>query len=263
MKFKPWVKYTFWIVFSVSTVLIMSFSSRSQNETVSGMPEIEIEVFKDMLFLTRDDLNQRLLDRGLIGPEMQYSQVELDKIEDVIREMPEVKNVQVYAYIGGAWKIELALREPIARIFNIDGSSCYLDRDGTLMPLSDNYTAHVLTVSGNINETDYTKTVDDIINNDSLKTNEILDDLYDISSYVCLDEFLSAQITHIHINGYNEFELIPRVGDQRILFGDADMIAGKFKKLEVFYTEGMSRAGWENYDTINIMCEGQVFCSKR
>jgi cell division protein FtsQ len=131
------------------------------------------------------------------------------------------------------------------------------------MPLSDNYTAHVLTVDGNINESDYTKNVTGIMNNDSLITIEILDDLYAISNYVCSDEFLSAQITHVHINGHKEFELIPRVGEQRILFGDANFVAGKFKKLEYFYTEGISRAGWENYDTINVMYKSQVVCSKR
>jgi len=177
--------------------------------------------------------------------------------------MPEIKHAEVYSYISGEWQIDISLRRPIARIFNLDGSSCYLDSDGTLMPLSLNYTAHVITVDGNINETDYLKNVDDIMNNDSLKTIEILDDLYAISNYVCSDEYLSAQITHLHINRYKEFELIPRVGEQRIMFGEAEYIAGKFKKLEYFYTEGINRAGWEKYDTINIMYKSQVVCSKR
>ena len=199
----------------------------------------------------------------MIAEDRAYSETELESIEQYIEEMPEVKNVEVYTYLSGKWVIELSLREPIARIFNQDGSSCYLDRDGSLMPLSNNYTAHVITVNGYINEDDYTKTVDEIMNNDSLKTIEILDDLYEISKYVCSDEFFSAQITHIYINRYNEFEMIPRVGDQRILFGEAEYVEGKFKKLEYFYTEGISRAGWENYDTIKVMYKGQIYCSLR
>ena len=213
--------------------------------------------------MTEEEVLDRLRRRHFVSEDKVYSELELEKIELAISEMPEVKSVEVYSYISGEWTIDLTLREPIARIFNVDGSSCYLDKDGTLMPWSPLHTAHVVTVTGNINETDYSKTVEDIINNDSLKTIEILDDLYDISTYVCSDEFLSAQITQIHINGYNEFELIPRVGDQRILFGEAEHIPGKFKKLEYFYTEGISRAGWENYDTINIMYKSQVVCSTR
>jgi cell division protein FtsQ len=247
----------------MAVLISSSFVNSSQNEKVVGMPDINIEVSKDMLFLTEEEVENRLVLRNMIGEDKVYEEMDLAEIEQFITEMPEVKEVEVFSYISGKWSIDLVLRQPIARIFNIDGSTCYLDKDGTLMPWSPNYTAYVITVTGNINETDYTKNVDNIINNDSLKTIEILDDLYDITSYVCSDEFLSAQITQIHINGYNEFELIPRVGDQRILFGDANYVAGKFKKLEYFYQEGISRAGWENYDTINIMYKSQVVCSKR
>lgn len=260
---KKWLKNSLWVVFLVVIGLVFSFVSDSQNERAVGFPDVNIEVFEDMIFLSEADIIGRLQDKHYIDEGKTYSEMELEKIEQFIKEMPEVKEVQVYTYLSGLWKIDMSLRQPIARIFNQDGTSCYLDTDGTLMPLSNNYTAHVVTVDGNINETDFAKNVDMIMNNDSLKTLEILDDLYEISNYVCNDEYLSAQITHIHINSYDEFELIPRVGDQRIMFGDAEYAAGKFKKLEYFYTEGMSRIGWDEYDTINVMYKGQVVCSKR
>lgn len=260
---KKWLRNSLFVTFLIAVLLIMSFAENRHESKVAGVPEVEISMHEDMMFLTEDDIIQRLKDKHLISEEKKYSELELEKIEQSLIEMPEIKTAEVYSFISGKWTIEVELRQPIARIFNVDGTSCYLDKDGTLMPLSLNYTAHVPTVDGNINETDFSKTVDYIINNDSLKTIEILDDLYEISNYVCSDEFLSAQITHIHINGYKEFELIPRVGDQRILFGKAEHVPGKFKKLEYFYLEGISRAGWENYDTINIMYESQVVCSKR
>ena len=260
---KSWLKNSLWLCFIVSVWLIMSFVKSEQENRIAGLPEIEIEMFEDQMFLTKDDIIQRLTNLNLISEDKTYGNLELEKIEKALLEMPEIKTAEVYSYLSGTWRLEIVLRQPIARIFNLDGSSCYLDADGTLMPLSLNYTAHVVTVDGNINETDFSKNVNDIINNDSLITNEILDDLYEISNYVCSDEFLSAQITHIHINGYNEFELIPRVGDQRILFGNADLVAGKFKKLEYFYAEGINRTGWEMYDTINVMYKSQVVCSHR
>lgn len=260
---KPWLKNTLWLIGIFSVLFLMNFMQSKQEEKVMGLPSIKIEKYEDMQFLSKDDVLQRLRDRNFIADSLTYGQIELSKIEAYLKEMPEVKTVEVYTYLSGNWSIEMKLRRPIARIFNMDGSSCYLDMDGTLMPLSSNFTAHVLTVTGNINENDYAKDVNTIINNDSLKTIEILDDLYQISSYVCSDEFLSAQFTQVHINPYNEFELIPRVGDQRVLFGEAEDIPGKFKKLELFYTEGISRAGWENYDTINVMYASQVVCSKR
>lgn len=260
---KSWVKNIIWVVFILAVVVIMSFVNTAQEERIAGLPDIQIELHEDMLFLSSDEIMERLKDRGFVSENKKYSEVDLNEIEFFLSEMPEVKAVEVYTYLGGEWVVDIALRQPIARLFNIDGSSCYLDKDGTLMPLSTNYTAHVLTVTGNINENDFSKSVNQIMNNDSLKTIEILDDLYEISSYVCSDEFLSAQFTQVHVNTYNEFELIPRVGNHRIMFGEAEDIAGKFKKLELFYAEGISRAGWEKYDTINVMYKSQVVCSKR
>lgn len=260
---KRWLKNTLWLLFFVIVGLVMSFVSSEHENKVMGLPEITIDMHEDMMFLTKEQLLQRLMDKHLIGEEMVYSILQIQKIEETLNAMPEIKEAEVYSFVSGNWNIDITLRRPIARIFNSDGSSCYLDKDGTLMPLSDHFTAHVLTVDGNILENDYSKNVDDIINNDSLITLETLDDLYAISNYVCSDEFLSAQITHIHINEFKEFELIPRVGDQRIMFGKSDFVAGKFKKLSYFYDEGINRAGWELYDTINIMYKNQIVCSSR
>lgn len=258
-----WLKNILWVVFIVAIFVVMSFVHESKNNQVIGLPDVKISVFEDQVFLTEDDIINRLKDQGLIVDDMVYSELNINKIERFLEQMNEVKEVKVFINSGNFWEIKIELKQAIARLFNLDGSSCYLDKDGNLLPTSINYAAHVVTVSGYINETDFTKNVETVINNDSLRTIEIIDDLYAISDYVCLNNFLSAQITHVYVNASKEFELIPRVGDQRILFGKAEDIAGKFKKLEVFYKEGISNAGWNKYDTINIMYKNQVVCSKR
>jgi cell division protein FtsQ len=260
---RPWVKNMMWVLGVLAVLVSMQFVHKSQDQKIMGLPEIVLETHEDMLFLSTDDILEKLSDKGLVHDTMTYAKADIMAVEAYLSEIPEVKSVQVYSTLGDNWCIELRQRSPIARIFNIDGSSCYLDSDGTLMPFSTNYTPHVISVTGNINETDFSKSVNEIMNNDSLKTIEILDDLYELSTYVCSDEFLSAQFTQVHINKHNEFELIPRVGNHRILFGDSEHIPGKFKKLELFYSEGLSRAGWDMYDTINVMYKDQVVCSKR
>ncbi|MGV6861773.1 MAG: cell division protein FtsQ/DivIB [Putridiphycobacter sp.] len=258
-----WLKNILWLVFVILIFVAMSFVQSSKNQQEMGLPEVDIDVFEDQVFLTKDDIYFRLKNQQLIQDQNTFESLDFEAIEGFLNQMSEIKSVEVYTKIGNSWGIKIKLRKAIARIFNLDGSSCYLDSDGSLMPLSPNYTAHVLTVNGYINENDFSKTVSEVINNDSLKTIEILDDLYDISNYVCLNEFLSSQITHIYVNANQEFELIPRIGNQRILFGKAEDIAGKFKKFEIFYKEGMPNAGWEKYDTINVMFKNQVVCSKR
>jgi cell division protein FtsQ len=258
-----WLKNILWLSFVVAVFVIMSFVESSKENQMLGLPKISIDVFEDQVFLTEDDIYSRLKNLQLIKDSNLYSELDFNKIESVLADMHEIKSVEVFVHAGNEWEINIELRQAIARFFNMDGSSCYLDKDGSLMPLSNNYTAHVLTINGYVNETDMTKSVNKVINNDSLKTIEILDELYEISNYVCSDKFFSSQITHVYVNSNKQFEMIPRVGDQRILFGNIDNMAGKFKKLDVFYKEGIQNAGWEKYDTINIMYKNQVVCSKR
>jgi len=258
-----WLKNILWLMFVVLIIIAMSFVQSSKQHQQMPPPKINIKVFEDQVFLTESDIIYRLKNHGLINDTTVFKNLKFEEIESFLSQMSEIKSVDVYTKTGNEWGINIELRQAIARLFNLDGSSCYLDKDGTLMPLSPNYTAHVITVNGYINENDFTKSVEQVINNDSLKSIEILDDLYAISNYVCLNKFFSSQITHIYVNANNGFELIPRVGNQRILFGKAEQIAGKFKKLKVFYTEGINHTGWEKYDTINVMFKNQVVCSKR
>lgn len=258
-----WLKNILWLGFFILVLVFMRLVKDSKNESIIGLPLVNVDTFEDQVFLTKEDITDKLLNKHLIGEDFSYSSVDFNEIEKYIKSLSEVKSVTVYTSIGNEWHIDVVLRRAISRLFNLNGTSCYIDKDGTLMPLSNKYSAHVININGFVNETDMNKNVFEVINNDSLKTIEIIDDLYAISNYVCSDKFFSSQITHIYVNSEKEFELIPRVGNQRILFGDIENYKGKFKKLEVFYKEGISKAGWQNYDTINVKFNNQIVCSKR
>lgn len=220
---KSWLKNIAWLVFVVTVLILMSSVKQSKKNQYMSAPDIKFQMYEDQVFLTKEVIIRRLKNQQLLKDSMQYSDIDFAGIESFLTDMSEVKEAKVFTSAGPEWFIKITLKQAIARIFNLDGSSCYLDKDGHLMPLSTHHTAHVVTVNGYINETDLSRTVEDVINNDSLKTIEILDDLYQISNYVCSDEFFSSQITHIYINQNKEFELIPRVGNQRILFGGASI----------------------------------------
>ena len=102
-------------------------------------------------------------------------------------------------------------------------------------------------------------------NNKNLITKYSLDDIYRISRYVCNDPFFSLQIGQIHKEKNGDFVLVPRVGEQKIIFGSAlsnEEVKVKFRKLADFYKEGLPYEGWNAYDCINLSFENQVVCSK-
>ena len=60
-----------------------------------------------------------------------------------------------------------------------------------------------------------------------------------------------------------EFTLVPKVGNQKIKFGDIEDAVGKLRRLRIFYDEGMPYEGWQKYRTLDLRFEGQVVCERR
>ena len=90
-----------------------------------------------------------------------------------------------------------------------------------------------------------------------------LKDLYQLASYITNDSFLKAQIVQIYVKENGDLELVPRVGNQEILFGKATNIKERFDKLMIFYKQGLSKTGWNGYKRINLMYNNQVVCTKK
>jgi cell division protein FtsQ len=58
--------------------------------------------------------------------------------------------------------------------------------------------------------------------------------------------------------------IIPISGMHTIHFGRADeQVEEKFKRLKIFYKEGLKKVGWDQYKTINLKFDKQVVCEKK
>jgi cell division protein FtsQ len=126
----------------------------------------------------------------------------------------------------------------------------YIDQHGLKIPLSANFTAKVLVATGYI---------DELFGNrvDSLHK-DLTKDLFKTADFIRKDSLWSAQIVQIYVNAGHEIELIPRVGNHRILLGDADSLETKFANLLVFYKQALPKVGQDAYKTINIKYANQV-----
>ena len=263
---KKWLKIGFWSAFALAVLVVLYLSKTAQMESELADPEIYIEVSGGNTFMTEEDLRSRLKQKGLIYPGQTFEKLNLSAIEDFIKAMTVVKEVKVYANLGERWNIDVKMRKPIARIFNVYGENFYLDETGHTMVPVKLYPARVVIFTGNIYDRKNSMAVPEIINNDTLKSIRNLDDIYRISAYVCNDPFLNAQIGQIHLEKNGDFVLIPQVGGQKIIFGAArndEEVRDKFTKLKVFYKEGIPFEGWEKYDVINVKYRRQIVCKKK
>ncbi|MFN5148914.1 MAG: cell division protein FtsQ/DivIB [Flavobacteriia bacterium] len=262
---KVWIKRIAWGLFGIGVIVLLFMAQGSQWSNEAAEPEILIHVNGANAFLTEDELYTRLKRRGLIYEGQTKEQLNVAAIEEYIRSMTEVKQANVYSMIGKGWMIDVTVRKPIARIYNKYDETFYLDEDGVVMKASTLHTARVVVVTGYLKDRISSIPVQEIINNDTLKSIRKLDDVYRISNYVCNDPLLQSLIGQIHLKKEGDFVLIPLVGGQKIIFGaahDDDEVREKFEKLKIFYREAIPYEGWDKYEEINLKFKRQIVCKK-
>jgi cell division protein FtsQ len=81
--------------------------------------------------------------------------------------------------------------------------------------------------------------------------------------FIQRDPFLMAMIDQIDINPQRQFELVPKIGEQIIFFGDASDLDLKFEKLKLFYKKIIPVYGWSKYSKINLAYKGQLVTTIR
>ncbi len=262
---KKWMKFILWCFLFTSLVVILFVAHKRAANIVLNDPEIKISVTGVDTFLTQKEVLSRLKTHQIFENGIEASTLNVFNTEAALDSMPEIRNVEVYKRLKGAWSIDLELVKPLARVFPEGQQSFYLDADGNKMKRSSTHTARVLIFSGLIPDRIDSENVGLIINNDSLKSIKLLDDIYRISNYVCKDPLLQSLIGQVYCDANHDFIMIPVVGKQRIVFGKASSlkeVEDKFQRLKVFYREAMPFEGWNKYREISLKYEGQVVCRK-
>ncbi|MDB5154456.1 MAG: hypothetical protein JWR54_3207 [Mucilaginibacter sp.] len=237
-----------WAISLGGLVVLMSFIEFKKAGVFCK--EVKIYIPGNQYFIDREEVDNILKARRhqLVGRNMES--INLHSLENKLRANPFIESAKVYADMDGIIKVEISQRQPVIRIMNQFGQDFYIDQNGVKIPMSSNFTARVLAANGYIDEV-FGKKID------TLHT-EIARELFKTAQFISSDSLWSAQIAQVYVNEDHELELIPRVGTNRILLGNADSLEAKFDNLLVFYKQALPQVGWDRYKLINIKFTGQV-----
>ena len=261
-----WIKISAWSLFFIGLIALGVLINAKLQAQIVPEPEIIVHVDEENAFITNEEMLRRLKLERLIYDGQKREELDIEKIEAYIAGISQVRTVEVFQQINGSWKINVEMRNPIARIFNLFGETFYLDDEGNTVETLGSHTARVLVFTGNIPDRKVSIPTTEIINNDSLISIRKLDDIYRISDYVCKDPLFHSLIGQVHLEKNGDFILVPLVGDQKIVFGSADSddeVAGKFEKLRIFYNEAIPYEGWDAYSEISLKYDDQIVCKKK
>ncbi len=225
---------------TISIVVLYGFSNiRNQKSSIS---ELDIK-FTDgnNLYLTNVMVN-KLLIQNFQGYEIVPKEnLVLNSIEKAIEANEMVKNAQVYLTVNGKLTTKIAQRNPIGRV---EGSSIYyLDDEGKRMPLSQNYSARVPVISGNV-------------------TDESLKDVYMILNHINKDNFLHKNVIGIQVVKNQKYQLNFRTDNFVVSLGRAEALEEKFNKLKAFYVKGKKDKSLANFSKVSLEYNNQVVCTK-
>nr|CCF99917.1 cell division protein FtsQ [uncultured Flavobacteriia bacterium] len=239
--------------------MLYGFVNQNPKLEICKGPEVKIDHKNNNHFVDEEDVRSLISKLGYHLEGQSLAEIDLKLIEKELRENPSVLKAQVYTTVDCALKVDIEERNPIARIYNKNGTGFYLDEDGRLMPLSNKFTARVLVLTGDLN-LNYSNLLGagEEVQGDLAFVNSI----YALSSFIHSDPFWRAQIAQVQVTSEKNLFLIPKVGKQQIEFGKASGFKQKFENLRILYVEGFSKTGWNEYSTINLKYENQVICSK-
>ena len=245
---KPLLISLAWILSFGGLIVLMSFIDTKKSEVLCK--DVKIYIPGNQYFIDREEVDNILQvnSRALIGRRME--DININGLEKKLKANPFIEFAKVYTDMDGVINVEISQRQPILRLMNRFDQDFYVDQHGLKIPLSANFTARVIVANGYIDEA-FANQVD------SLHT-KLAADLFKTADYIRKDSLWDAQIAQIYVNKEHEIELIPRVGNNRILLGNADSLDSKFHNLLVFYKKALPLVGWDAYKVINIKYANQV-----
>ncbi len=238
-----------WSLLGAGTItLLVSAYAKNQSKICTGL-YIQIDGPNNHFFVDKNDVLHVLekhSGKKIKGKLM--SSFKLRKIANELEVNPWISKAILFFDAKGLLHIELEEREPVARIFSNKAQTFYLDYSGKILPLSTKHLAQVPIFTG------FQGDPQKLTKQDSCQLKGVL---Y-LSSYIQKDSFLIQMIDQIHINNKNQYELIPSLGKQEVLFGDTSDMYGKFKKFSLFYKKAMSQNGWNKYGKLDLTFKNQI-----
>jgi len=229
-----------------------AISIRNKNSSVILIKIDKLGENKSML-VEKDIKNilERTYGFDLVG--VPINDIDVLSVENLLKNVPHIKDANVFIDALKKVHVEVIPRKAILRIVDENGSNYFLDEDGIRLPISNNFTPRVLVAHGNIPQ--YHDRV-------FQEKEGVLYDMYQLGLTISKNPFLRAQLDQIYINKKQEAELIPKIGDHDIKFGELVDIDEKLEKLIAFYKDGISYKGWKTYSTIDLRFDRQVICGK-
>jgi len=248
--FDNWKATVVWLATVVSIMILLFLAIESKSLMPLKAVEIEIVDIPNQRAIVTEAIILKKLN-AYLGFDVEVANIQdlnLVEIEHLIKSDDRVKDVEVF--IDGAERIhvEIIQRIPVLRVMT-DNANYYLDEEGYKIERIIGRAIRVPIVNGEVSAY-----------NEEFLTEEYegtLKEVFDLSLKLRADKFLGALIEQIYVNELDEMVLIPKLGDEDLVFGGIEDADEKLENIRDFYVHGMPKSGWNKFHTLTFKYKGK------
>lgn len=243
-----------WLTLIASIMALLYFSVvRKSNAQVKTLVVNIVGVNGDQKIISEQEVTRIL--QVAAGKSLTKSNIKtlnLRKLEAKLNKDKRIERADLYFDSKNRLHVKVIQKKPIMRVIEVSGHEYYLDENGKQVPVTRGSAVRVPVVTG-IRDTFSAK----LLTSDKPST---LKNVFEILKYVAADEFLAALIDQAYVaqDSIGDIVLIPKIGREKLIFGDASDIKEKFDNLKIFYRDGMQKLGWSRYKSLNLKYSHQV-----
>ena len=243
-----------WFVLGGIVIVLLVAAINRKNSRTSKSCRVEINDGKSTLYLDQQTIINMLTNNGtdkLIGKTI--ASFNLKKMEETLKKNSWVKDAQLFFDNTDALRIKITERIPVARIITATGGSYYMDSSCVALPMPDHNLGRLPLFTG--------------FPYDKLRIHgpdsSLVQDMRKLSLFILENPFWLADIEQISINPNRTFDIVPALGNHKIIFGNAADCEEKFHRLLLFYKESAAKTSFDRYSKIDLRFAGQVIGTRR
>lgn len=245
-----------WVVTGVALVVLSVAARENYLNTPIRSINVNIERMSDNGFVKESTVTTEL---GNICNAAKIGTVNMLAIQSQLKSNPWVENSAAYIDLDGVLNVSIKEHHPLLRVFGNNGKSVYLTDDRIVLPSSPSHTPYLLIASGNflLDSLEMGHRL-----NDTLESDHNLIGAMVIMEAIDRNPFIKSCAGQIFCNRQNEFEIVVRDLNARVLLGDTGNMDDKLHRLEVFMKQKAGTNEVRNLNTINLKYKNQVVCTK-
>jgi cell division protein FtsQ len=240
MKFFTWTNIRLMLMI-IAVIGLFSFTSHRNGMRKIRKTEV-VFVGENRLFLKPEMVNKLLIEKNIDLITINKVDLDLKKLEMSVSKQQMIQKADVFVSVDGVLKAVVKQKSPAGRVFD-DYGSFYIDYEGNRMPLSDNYTARVPLLSGEIT----------VVKKEKLS---------EVLRMINEDDFLKKNIIGVQVLPNGSLIMAIRNYDFQIDFGRTINIDRKFKNYKAFFQKAVLDSTLKKYKRINLKFTKQVVCIK-